>query len=287
SVIWHFIGTLQKNKVKYAVRCAEFIHSVDSLELLYEINKKASSLDKIQKILFEVKTSDEETKSGIESEEEVFKLAEEATKLSNVKVIGLMTISPLTEDEKLIRKSFSYLRDLKEKLNKLEKIADIEKNINELEKKFEEQVKQLQNYEENLMQIKTKVGNFDKLFEEMGYVRSKIEETQKELANIMKFPERITESEEKEKQEIEELKEKLIDTEMITQQKINEIIESDKRTQNQLFDLMKMPEKIAQIRTKEDAEIESIKESEKQIETKISEILEKEKRKVRNEFENA
>lgn len=118
SVIWHFIGTLQKNKVKYAVRCAEFIHSVDSLELLYEINKKASSLDKIQKILFEVKTSDEETKSGIESEEEVFKLAEEATKLSNVKVIGLMTISPLTEDEKLIRKSFSYLRDLKEKLNK-------------------------------------------------------------------------------------------------------------------------------------------------------------------------
>ncbi|MEM4261544.1 MAG: hypothetical protein QXI10_01130 [Candidatus Diapherotrites archaeon] len=186
----------------------------------------------------------------------------------------------LLKDSETKAKAMGFLiTEVKEKLNKLEKIADIEKNINELEKKFEEQVKQLQNYEENLMQIKTKVGNFDKLFEEMGYVRSKIEETQKELANIMKFPERITESEEKEKQEIEELKEKLIDTEMITQQKINEILESDKRTQNQLFDLMKMPEKIAQIRTKEDAEIESIKESEKQIETKISEILEKEKRK--------
>jgi len=118
SVTWHFIGTLQKNKVKYVVRCAEYIHSVDSLALLYEINKKAESIGKVQKILFEVKTSEEETKSGVTSEEEVFKLAEEAKKLSNVKSIGLMTISPLTEDEKLIRKSFSYLKNLKEKLNR-------------------------------------------------------------------------------------------------------------------------------------------------------------------------
>lgn len=118
SVTWHFIGTLQKNKVKYAVRCAEFIHSVDSLELLYEINKKAESLGKTQKILFEVKTSEEESKSGVTSEEEIFKLAEEAKKLANIKAIGLMTISPLTEDEKLIRKSFSYLRNLKEMLNR-------------------------------------------------------------------------------------------------------------------------------------------------------------------------
>ncbi len=118
SVIWHFIGTLQKNKVKYAVRCAEFIHSVDSLDLLYEINKKAESFGKIQKILFEVKTSEEESKSGVNSEEEIFKLAEEAKKLPNIRAIGLMTISPLTEDEKLVRKSFSYLRNLKEMLNR-------------------------------------------------------------------------------------------------------------------------------------------------------------------------
>ncbi len=118
SVIWHFIGTLQKNKVKYAVKCAEFIHSVDSLDLLFEINKRAESLGKIQKILFEIKTSEEETKSGVTSEEEIFELAEESKKLSNVKSIGLMTISPLTDDENLIRKSFSYLRNLKEKLNR-------------------------------------------------------------------------------------------------------------------------------------------------------------------------
>ncbi|MCX7610883.1 MAG: YggS family pyridoxal phosphate-dependent enzyme [Ignavibacterium sp.] len=118
SVIWHFIGTLQKNKVKYAVRCAKFIHSIDSLDLLLEVNKKAESIGKIQKVLFEVKTSYEDTKSGIESEEEVFRLAEESKKLNNIEVIGLMTISPLTEDEKLIRKSFSYLRNLREKLIK-------------------------------------------------------------------------------------------------------------------------------------------------------------------------
>lgn len=118
SVIWHFIGTLQKNKVKYAIRCAKFIHSIDSLELLLEVNKKAESIGKIQKVLFEIKTSYEDTKSGIESEEEVFRLAEESKKLNNIEVIGLMTISPLTEDEKLIRKSFSYLRNLREKLIK-------------------------------------------------------------------------------------------------------------------------------------------------------------------------
>lgn len=118
AVIWHFIGTLQKNKVKYAVKCAEFIHSVDSLDLLYEINRKAESLGKIQKVLFEIKTSYEESKSGVNSEDEVFMMAEESKKLSNVKVIGLMTISPLTDDEKLIRNSFIYLRNLKEKLNR-------------------------------------------------------------------------------------------------------------------------------------------------------------------------
>lgn len=118
SVIWHFIGTLQKNKVKYAVRCAEYIHSVDSLDLLYEINKRAESNGKIQKILFEVKTSYEETKSGIKSEEDVIKLAEVAKGLSNIKVMGLMTISPLTDDEKIVRRSFNYLRTLKDLLNK-------------------------------------------------------------------------------------------------------------------------------------------------------------------------
>lgn len=116
-VIWHFIGTLQKNKVKYAVKSAEYIHSVDSIELLEEINKRASSLNKVQKILLEVKTSSEKSKSGLTNEEEIFKIAEQAKNYSNIDFIGLMTIAPLTEDEDLIRKSFRELRLLKEKMN--------------------------------------------------------------------------------------------------------------------------------------------------------------------------
>lgn len=117
KVIWHFIGTLQKNKVKYVVKAAEYIHSVDSIELLEEINKRASLLSKVQKILLEVKTSSEESKSGLTNEEEIFKIAEQAKNYSNITLIGLMTIAPLTEDENLIRKSFRDLRLLKEKMN--------------------------------------------------------------------------------------------------------------------------------------------------------------------------
>ncbi|MEP0861928.1 MAG: YggS family pyridoxal phosphate-dependent enzyme [Ignavibacterium sp.] len=120
QVIWHFIGTLQKNKVKYAVKAAEYIHSVDSIELLEEINKRASSLNKVQKILLEVKTSYEETKSGLTNEEEIFRIAEETKKYQNVNLVGLMTIAPLTDDENLIRKSFRDLRLLRDKLNKSE-----------------------------------------------------------------------------------------------------------------------------------------------------------------------
>jgi len=118
KVTWHFIGHLQKNKVKFAVKSAEYIHSVDSLSLAVEINKRAQQENKIQKILLQVKTSEEETKSGIENEDELFKTAEESLKLSNVNLIGLMTIAPLTDDKDEIRKSFKYLFKLREELNK-------------------------------------------------------------------------------------------------------------------------------------------------------------------------
>ena len=117
SVNWHFIGTLQKNKVKYAVKAAEFIHSVESIDLAEEINKRAEKLDKVQKILIEIKTSTEETKSGVETEREILSLVEKCSELNNVKLIGLMTMAPLTDDETIIRKSFRDLRNLKDKIN--------------------------------------------------------------------------------------------------------------------------------------------------------------------------
>lgn len=117
QVIWHFIGHLQKNKVKYAVRTADYIHSVDSLSLAEEVQKHAEKLEKIQKVLIEIKTSEEETKSGVTEKDEIKKIVKYCRQASNLNLIGLMTIAPLTEDKNLIRKSFSYLRKLKEELN--------------------------------------------------------------------------------------------------------------------------------------------------------------------------
>ncbi len=118
KVTWHFIGTLQKNKVKYAVKTSEFIHSVDSAELAEEIDLKASSLKKVQKILLEVNTSSEESKSGLITYDDVFKLTECCNRKENLELIGLMTMAPYTDDEQVIRNCFSSLRTMKEKLNK-------------------------------------------------------------------------------------------------------------------------------------------------------------------------
>lgn len=118
KVTWHFIGTLQRNKVKYAVKAATYIHSVDSAMLADEINKEAKKSNKVQKILLEVKTSSEETKSGLSDDEKVLNLVKHCVSLPNVELAGLMTMAAYTEDEKIIRKSFADLRNLKDKINK-------------------------------------------------------------------------------------------------------------------------------------------------------------------------
>jgi pyridoxal phosphate enzyme (YggS family) len=117
SVTWHFIGSLQKNKVKYVVKTAELIHSVDSLELVEEINNRAEKHGKVQNILLEVKTSEEESKSGLETENEIFSLVKRCSELKHLNLKGLMTMAPLTEDTDIIRKSFRDLRILKDKIN--------------------------------------------------------------------------------------------------------------------------------------------------------------------------
>ena len=116
KVTWHFVGHLQRNKVRFVVDSADYIHSVDSLQIAMEINKRAEKINKIQKILLQVKTSDEETKSGLTEESEIIDLANYCKEFKNTELIGLMTIAPLTNDQKLIRKSFNYLSNLKDSL---------------------------------------------------------------------------------------------------------------------------------------------------------------------------
>ena len=119
KVTWHFIGTLQRNKVKYAVKATSYIHSVDSQILADEVNKEARKLNKVQNILLEVNTSSEESKSGLTEKEEVINLVKHCSSLQNIILIGLMTMAPFTDDTKIIRKSFADLRNLKDEINQI------------------------------------------------------------------------------------------------------------------------------------------------------------------------
>ncbi len=117
KITWHFIGHLQTNKVKDVVKSAEFIHSVDSLKLAKEINKRAAKIDKKQKILLEINTSGEESKFGLRNEDEIWELAEFCSGAANLELVGLMTMAPFVSDEETIRNCFRSLKNLKEKLN--------------------------------------------------------------------------------------------------------------------------------------------------------------------------
>ena len=112
---WHIIGHLQTNKVKYIVGKVKLIHSVDSVHLAEEISKKAQSLGVCQDVLFQFNISGEASKSGA-AKEEAQSIFEELAKLPGISVKGLMTMAPLMAEEYEIRKTFSGLRELSEKI---------------------------------------------------------------------------------------------------------------------------------------------------------------------------
>ena len=126
KVNWHFIGHLQRNKVKYVINAADYIHSVDSVKLASEINKRAKAVDKIQNIFFEVNTSGEEAKFGVSNFDELYELASRCEELQNIKMNGLMTMASFTKNETELRKSFSTLREMREKIkNKFVTISEL------------------------------------------------------------------------------------------------------------------------------------------------------------------
>ncbi|MBC2695160.1 MAG: YggS family pyridoxal phosphate-dependent enzyme [Desulfobacteraceae bacterium] len=114
-VSWHFIGHLQSNKAKYAVKLFEMIHTVDSLKLAHELNKQAKKINKIQKILIQVNISMESTKSGI-YEENAQKLIKEISLFENLSIKGLMTMPPFFNNPEKVRPYFSALRNLRDKI---------------------------------------------------------------------------------------------------------------------------------------------------------------------------
>jgi PLP dependent protein len=114
GVEWHFIGNLQRNKVKY---CLPFslIHSLNSLELAHELQKRAEQSNHLFRVLVEVKLAGEASKQGIQPEE-AEKLVLHAKTLPNLQVEGLMTMAPYDKDSEAARPYFVKLRQIRDTL---------------------------------------------------------------------------------------------------------------------------------------------------------------------------
>jgi pyridoxal phosphate enzyme (YggS family) len=118
DIRWHMIGTLQRNKVKYIAPFIALIHSIDSIDLLEEVNKQAAKNLRIINCLLQVYIAKEETKHGF-LESEIVQLYQSAKlqKFENIQIVGLMGMASFTTDEQQVREEFKSLKDLFNTLN--------------------------------------------------------------------------------------------------------------------------------------------------------------------------
>ncbi|MDF2923999.1 MAG: YggS family pyridoxal phosphate-dependent enzyme [Paenibacillaceae bacterium] len=114
--VWHFIGSLQTNKVKDIIGKFSYIHSLDRLALAQELNKKAASLAEPVKCFIQVNVSGEETKHGL-APGELEAFVRSIADMSHIRVVGLMTMAPHDSHGEAARSVFSGLRRLRDELN--------------------------------------------------------------------------------------------------------------------------------------------------------------------------
>ena len=111
DVLWHMIGHLQRNKVKYMAGFVDLIHGVDSLKLLTEIDKQAQKHNRVIKCLLQIKIARETSKFGLSIQEAEALLSSETFKsLKNVRIVGLMGMASFTTDKLQILKEFKTLK---------------------------------------------------------------------------------------------------------------------------------------------------------------------------------
>ncbi len=117
DTLWHMIGHLQRNKVKFIVPFVHLIHGVDSYKLLREINKEGKKIDRVIPCLLQIHIAEEESKFGFDRKElnELFENPDFKT-LTYVKIKGLMGMATFTENEDQVRKEFRGLKSLFEEL---------------------------------------------------------------------------------------------------------------------------------------------------------------------------
>lgn len=117
SVRWHFIGHLQTNKAKLLIDKVELIHSLDRLALAKELNLRAAEKGLLLKVLLQVNISGEGTKFGLK-EKEVLPLLETLLPMTNLRVMGLMTMAPISDRPEEVRPVFTGLRKMAEKISR-------------------------------------------------------------------------------------------------------------------------------------------------------------------------
>ena len=115
---WHFIGYLQKNKVKKAVKIFDMIETVDSVELAKEIDKRCAQIGKVMPVLIEINSGREKQKSGV-LPEKAEQLVREVSSLQNIRVKGLMTMGPRFGNPEDSRPYFVETKKIFEKIEKL------------------------------------------------------------------------------------------------------------------------------------------------------------------------
>jgi pyridoxal phosphate enzyme (YggS family) len=112
---FHFIGHLQTNKVKQAVKVFDYIHSVDSVKLAQSIDTHCAEIGKVQKVLVQINNANEEQKFGF-SIDEVFKNFEQMKRLEHINIVGVMNMAPLGIDDGEILRLFKEIKTTRDKL---------------------------------------------------------------------------------------------------------------------------------------------------------------------------
>ena len=117
DILWHQIGHLQTNKVKYIAPFVHLIHSVDSLNLLKEINKQGAKNNRIINCLLQIFIATEESKFGLDFKEAEALLADASfAEMKHIRIVGLMGMASFTADEEQIRREFKSLADFFQQL---------------------------------------------------------------------------------------------------------------------------------------------------------------------------
>lgn len=112
---FHFIGHLQTNKVKHAVKVFDYIHSVDSVKLANSISDAAQEIGKVQKVLIQINNANEVQKFGF-SRNDIFENFEQMQHFKGIKIEGLMNMAPLGAEEETIKNLFADIVQIKKEL---------------------------------------------------------------------------------------------------------------------------------------------------------------------------